>query len=366
MKKYKQRKKTKIFNFEKDFIEPVEMRVSGRVLDSVSTSVFDAMRDVRAEAKREKEQNQKEKEQKIAVLVPCFNEEQTISDVIFEVRRELSDAFIYVYDNDSTDDTALIVNNLCQSDDRLFLEFEENRGKGNVVRRMFSDIEADVYVLIDGDSTYSLRGVQNMVFDVLDYNIDMIVGVRRAYSKENKRRFHTFGNNLVNRLVNSLFSSNLEDVMSGFRVFSRRFVKSYPVQYNGFELETDMTVFALHHGFNVEEVDVEYRDRPEGSYSKLDTYADGAKVLSVIMKLFRQVKPFMFFSCVSVILFLIGFGYFLPIYISFLDTGEVLKLPSLIVIVGVWLAALMSFFSGLILSVLQKYHLELFHQKLNL
>ena len=240
---------------------------------------------------------------KVAVLVPCYNEELTIYKVVTDFRKALPDADIYVYNNNSKDNTvseakragAIVVN-------------ENKQGKGNVVRSMFQDIDADVYVMVDGDDTYSADEVEKLIKPVLEDKADMVIGDRLSstYYTENKRAFHNFGNNLVRNLVNFLFKSKINDIMTGYRAFSKKFVKSMPVMSDGFQIETEMTVFSLVNHMNVAEVPITYRDRPEGSVSKLNTYKDGIKVLMTLFNLFKDNRPFMFFGIISLVFFIIG------------------------------------------------------------
>lgn len=302
-----------------------------------------------------------------AVLIPCYNEVLTIENVIKDFRKEMPHAEIYVYDNNSTDGTSDIVTKLQKKDKKLHLKHEYKQGKGNVVRSMLRDIDADCYIVVDGDDTYPAKFGPELERLVLSGEADMAVGDRLsgAYFEENKRAFHNFGNILVKNLINILFKANLHDIMTGARAFSKEFGKSYAILCKGFEIETDMTIFALDNNFRIIEREIEYRDRPEGSESKLNTYFDGAKVLMTIGRLFRDVKPFAFFGIISLILFIISMCFFIPICFDYLATGVVLKFPTLIVTATIMIASLMTFFCGVILSVLKRYHRADFERYLN-
>ena len=247
---------------------------------------------------------------KIAVLIPCYNEAQTIAKVVDDWKSELPEAIIYVYDNNSTDDTATIA-----AEHGAVVRKEYMQGKGNVIRRMFREIDADCYLMIDGDDTYPASNGREMTDLVLLKQADMVVGDRLSstYFHENKRPFHNFGNSIVRSSINHLFNSDIRDVMTGYRAFSYLFVKSFPVLSKGFEIETEMTIHAVDKNMHVENIIVDYRDRPEGSESKLNTYSDGFKVLMTIMKLFRNYKPFAFFGAFATILLLLSFVLFLPV-----------------------------------------------------
>lgn len=300
---------------------------------------------------------------KTAVIIPCYNEELTIKKVIEDFKRQLPHADVYVYDNNSTDNTYEIAKNA-----GAIVRKEYKQGKGNVVRSMFRDIDADCYIMVDGDDTYSLDNVAKFEELILSSKADMVIGDRLSgtYFSENKRRFHNTGNKIVRKAINILFNSNLEDIMTGMRGFSYRFAKSYPVSANEFEIETEMTIFALNNNFLIEEVPIEYRDRIEGSESKLNTYRDGFKVLKVIFTLFRDTRPLFFFSIVTIILLIIAALYFIPIFINYLHTGYVEKIPTLIIAATVVIIAFIIFFSGVILHVLKKHHIQRFEQFLNL
>ena len=284
---------------------------------------------------------------KIAVLIPCYNEEKTIKKVINDAKAALPEAVIYVYDNNSTDDTAKIA-----KEEGAIVRHEYMQGKGNVIRRMFREIDAHCYIMVDGDDTYPMEYAREMADYVLKKNSDMVVGDRLSstYFTENKRPFHNFGNTLVRTSINQLFDCDIKDIMTGFRAFSYGFVKTFPVMSKGFEIETEMTIFGVYNHMQIDNVIVEYRDRPEGSESKLNTYSDGFKVLKTIFRLYRDYKPMGFFGILAFLLAALGVGFFVPVLLDFISTGQVDKFPTLIVCGFVILAAIQSFFAGLTLS----------------
>ena len=284
---------------------------------------------------------------RIAVLIPCYNEEQTIAKVIADTKAYLPEAVIYVYNNNSTDDTVKLA-----KESGAIVRNEYKQGKGNVIRRMFREIDAECYLMIDGDDTYPLENAREMTDLVLYHNADMVVGDRLSstYFSENKRPFHNFGNSMMRWSINSLFKSDIRDVMTGYRALSYEFVKTFPVFSKGFEIETEMTIHAVNYNMQVENVIVEYRDRPEGSESKLNTYSDGIKVIFTIIRLFREYKPFSFFAILALVLMVIAIGFFIPVLIEYWETGLVKRFPTLIVCGFVGLAAVQSFFSGMILQ----------------
>lgn len=298
---------------------------------------------------------------KTAVLIPCYNEAKTIGRVVADFKEKMPHADIYVYDNNSTDNTAELAEQA-----GAIVRYEHKQGKGNVVRTMFREVDADCYVMVDGDDTYPADFGPRLEQLVLSGKADMAVGDRLSstYFTENKRPFHNFGNVLVRRMINFLFRAKLNDIMTGARAFSKDFVKSFPVISKGFEIETEMTIFALDNNFAIKEVPIAYQDRPQGSESKLNTYSDGLKVLKTIVNLFKDTKPLAFFSILSLILLLISFGFFLPILIQFVQTGIVDKFPTLIVISALTIIALLNFFCGVILSVLKKQHRQNFERQL--
>lgn len=287
----------------------------------------------------------------IAVLIPCYNESKTIEKVITDFKNQIPEAVIYVYDNNSTDGTADIAGKA-----GAIVRHEYQQGKGNVIRRMFREIDAECYIMVDGDDTYPAESAPEMAEKVLTRHVDMVVGDRLSstYFEENKRPFHNFGNSIVRSSINLLFKSDIKDIMTGYRAFSYQFVKTFPVLSRGFEIETEMSIHAIDKNLFVENVVIDYRDRPEGSVSKLNTYSDGVKVLFTIIRLFRNYKPMHFFSLVSLILIILFVGFFVPVLIEYLNTGLVERFPTLIVCGFTFLTAIISFFSGLILSNIQQ------------
>ncbi len=283
----------------------------------------------------------------IAVLIPCYNESKTVEKVVRDFRQALPEATIYVYDNNSTDHTDELARKA-----GAVVRYEYQQGKGNVVRRMFQDIDAKCYILVDGDDTYPAEAAPKMAESVLKKNVDMVVGDRLSstYFTENKRPFHNFGNSLVRGSINHMFKSNVRDIMTGYRAFSYRFVKSFPVVSKGFEIETEMTIHAVDKNMYLENQVITYRDRPEGSTSKLNTFSDGFKVLRTIMNLFIDYRPFQFFGWISLILIVIALLMFIPVFAAYLRTGLVARFPTLIVCGFMTVIAIISFFSGLILS----------------
>jgi glycosyltransferase involved in cell wall biosynthesis len=298
---------------------------------------------------------------KIAVLVPCYNEEQTIEKVIKDSREALPDAVIYVYDNNSSDRTAEIA-----EANGAVVRHEYMQGKGNVIRRMFREIDAECYIMVDGDDTYPMDSAPGMCELVLEKNADMVVGDRLSstYFTENKRPFHNFGNSLVRGSINHLFDCDIRDVMTGFRAFSYEFAKTFPVLSTGFEIETEMTIHAVNNHMQIENYIIEFRDRPAGSESKLNTYSDGMRVLMTIARLYRDYKPMGFFSIVALILALISVGFFVPIFAAYLETGLVARFPTLIVCGFVMLAAILSLFAGMILHNMTINHRREFEMRL--
>ena len=299
---------------------------------------------------------------KIAVLIPCYNESLTIEKVVSDYKEALPEATIYVYDNNSSDHTDELARKAGAK-----VVYEYRQGKGNVIRSMFRDIDAECYLMIDGDDTYPAENAREMVDLVLNKGVDMVIGDRLSstYFTENKRPFHNMGNRIVRGLINHLFHSNVKDIMTGYRAFSRLFVKSFPVLSKGFEIETEMTIHALDKNFLLEEIPVTYRDRPEGSESKLNTVSDGMKVLKTIASLFRDYKPLLFFSCASIICLLLGIGFFVPVFVSYIHTGLVEKIPTIIVSVVVFTVGILLWICGLILDVVVKKHRQLYEIELN-
>lgn len=284
---------------------------------------------------------------KIAVLIPCYNEEKTVAKVVADAKAALPEAVIYVYDNNSTDRTVELA-----KEAGAIVRHEYMQGKGNVIRRMFREIEARCYIMVDGDDTYPMECAARMVDKVLDYHSDMVVGDRLSstYFSENKRPFHNMGNSLVRSSINRLFDCDIKDIMTGYRAFSYGFVKTFPVLSKGFEIETEMTIHAVYNHMQIDNVIVDYRDRPEGSVSKLNTYADGFRVLGTIFHLYRDYKPLGFFSITALLLAVISVLFFIPVMAEYFATGLVLKFPTLIVCGFTMMAAIQSLFAGLILS----------------
>ena len=305
---------------------------------------------------------------KIAVLIPCYNEALTIQKVVADFKAELPQAQIYVYDNNSSDNTYELA-----VEAGAIVRKEYRQGKGNVVRSMFRDIHAECYILVDGDDTYPSKHAQVMADMVIDDGVDMVVGDRLSttYFTENKRPFHNSGNVLVRWLVNLMFSGTIKDIMSGYRAFSYQFVKSYPIVTKGFELETDMTIFALDKNLLVRSTPIDYSDRPEGSFSKLSTFSDGFKVIKTIFRLCKNYRPLAFFGTIAVLLFLIGGGAFATVLVDYFRTGLVLRFPTLFVSLFIVLISIMSFVCGLILETVasnsrQSYEIRFIQVKENL
>ena len=299
---------------------------------------------------------------KIAVLIPCYNESRTIEKVVTDFKRVLPEATIYVYDNNSTDGTDELARGAGAT-----VRYEYRQGKGNVLRRMFRDIDAECYIITDGDDTYPAESAREMADQVLERRVDMVVGDRLSstYFTENKRPFHNFGNSLVRKSINTLFKNDIKDIMTGYRAFSYEFVKTFPVLSKGFEIETEMSIHAIDKNMFVENVVITYRDRPEGSVSKLDTYSDGFKVLRTIARLFRDYKPFAFFGWLGLICFAIATAFFAPVLSGYLATGMVPKFPTLIACSGLYVISFLLWISGVILEVITKKHRQLFELYLN-
>lgn len=298
---------------------------------------------------------------KIAVLIPCYNESKTIKKVVTDFKKVLPEATIYVYDNNSSDGTDVIAREA-----GAVVRYEYQQGKGNVIRRMFREIDAECYIMADGDDTYPAEFAPEMVSKVLERNVDMVVGDRLSstYFEENKRPFHNFGNSLVRKSINILFKSDIKDIMTGYRAFSYQFVKSFPVLSKGFEIETEMSIHAVEKNMFVENTIIEYRDRPDGSESKLNTYSDGFKVLRTIFRLFRTYKPMAFFGGISLILAIISVLFFIPVFAAYLKTGLVLNFPTLIVCGFTMIAAIQSFFVGLTLQTIGQKNRQDFEMQL--
>ena len=285
-----------------------------------------------------------------AVLIPCYNEEQTVAKVITDCRAALPDAVIYVYDNNSTDRTAEIARSL-----GAVVRHEHQQGKGNVVRTMFRDIDAECYIMVDGDDTYPAEDAPAMVQEVLENGADMVVGDRLSstYFAENKRPFHNFGNSLMRAMINHIFHSDIRDIMTGYRAFSYRFAKSFPVVSQGFEIETEMTIHAIDKNMLVKNKVINYRDRPEGSTSKLNTFSDGLRVIRTMLKMMVDYRPIAFFGWISAVLAVLSIAFFVPVFRAFLETGKVNRFPTLIVCGFAMVTSVISLFSGLILQTIK-------------
>lgn len=299
----------------------------------------------------------------VAVLVPCYNEEETIEKVVKDFLAVIPEnSHVYVYDNNSTDDTARIAREA-----GAIVRHEYQQGKGNVIRRMFREIDAECYIMADGDDTYPAEYAPEMIDLVLNRQCDMVVGDRLSstYFEENKRPFHNFGNLLVRKSINTLFRSSIRDIMTGYRAFSYHFVKTFPVLSKGFEIETEMSIHAVDKNLRIENVIVDYRDRPEGSVSKLNTYSDGFKVLRTIGRLFRTYKPNVFYGLISLVLLVLALVFFIPILAEYVRTGLVPRIPTLIVCGFAIIAAIQSFFSGMILETIQHKNRQDFEMELH-
>ena len=292
---------------------------------------------------------------KTVILIPCYNESKTIGKVVSDFKKVMPHADIYVYDNNSTDGTDEIAKNA-----GAIVRYEYQQGKGNVVKSMFREIKADCYIMVDGDDTYPAETAPEFEKLVLNGKADMVIGDRLSstYFEENDRLFHNTGNRVVRKFINMFFNCDLNDIMTGMRGFSYNFVKSFPISSKEFEIETEMSVFALINNFKIKEIPVEYRDRIEGSESKLNTYSDGLKVLRMIFSLIRDEKPLFYFTTITLILLIIAGIYFFPILFKYFSTGYVLKIPTLIMISTVVIVATIIFFTGVILHVLKKQHAD--------
>lgn len=296
------------------------------------------------------------KDEKIAVLIPCYNEELTIEKVIKDFKKELPNADIYVYNNNSKDKTAEIA-----KENGVIVKNEYRQGKGNVVRAMFREIDADIYVMVDGDDTYPAEFVHNLIEPIRNGEADMTIGDRLSngtYQEENKRHFHEFGNNLVKKSINVLFKTDLKDIMTGYRVFNKMFVKNMPVMTPKFEIETEMTLYALDKKYIIKEIPIIYRDRPEGSVSKLNTISDGIKVVKTIVNMFKNYKPLPFFTLIAVIIFILGLLVGMPVVVEFIKTSYITKLPSAVLATGLVTLSVIAFQCGVILHTVVKQHKE--------
>ena len=299
---------------------------------------------------------------KIAVLIPCYNESKTIKKVIEDFKRELPEATIYVYDNNSKDGTDEIAKKA-----GAVVRYERKQGKGNVIRTMFREVNAECYIMTDGDDTYPAEYARKLCDGVLERKADMVIGDRLSstYFKENKRPFHNIGNVLVRKLINLIYKSDIKDVMTGYRAFSYQFVKTFPVLSKGFEIETEMTVHALDKNMRIENIITEYRNRPIGSKSKLNTYSDGFKVIKTIVTLYKNCKPLSFFTWISLLLAVIGTAFLIPVLKDYIQTGLVPKMPSFVASVFFFISSIQSFFGGLILQTIVKKNRQDFEIKLN-
>lgn len=299
---------------------------------------------------------------KIAVLIPCYNESKTIEKVVKDYKQALPDAKIYVYDNNSKDGTNEIAKKA-----GAIVRYEIKQGKGNVVRTMFREIDADCYLLVDGDDTYPAESAREMCNYVLNEKVDMVIGDRLSstYFKENKRPFHNFGNKMVRKLIKIIFKKNINDIMTGYRAFSYNFVKTFPVLSKGFEIETEMSIHAIDKNFTLKEIPVQYRNRPEGSRSKLNTYRDGMRVLNTIATLFREYKPSLFFNTISMLFYLLAIVFAIPVFNEYFKTGLVPRLPTLLVSGIFVLIGLLLNITSLILQVIVKKHKQLFEIQVN-
>lgn len=301
-------------------------------------------------------------DKKIAVLIPCYNEELTVEKTVSDFKRVLPNADIYVYNNNSKDRTKELALKA-----GAIVKDEYRQGKGAVVRSMFRDIDADVYVMVDGDDTYPAEEVEGLIAPVLEGKADMVIGDRLSstYYTENKRPFHNFGNSLVKGLINFLFKSNLNDIMTGYRSFSKKFVKCMPVMSDGFQIETEMTIFALTNNMQVVNIPITYRDRPEGSESKLNTFSDGFKVLLTLFNLFKDNRPFLFFGSISIVIFIIGLLIGIPVIDEFIKTAYITKVPSAILAAALMLNAFLMFSVGIILDAIKNEKRYLFECHMN-
>lgn len=301
-------------------------------------------------------------DKKIAVLIPCYNEELTVEKTVSDFKRVLPNADIYVYNNNSKDRTKELALKV-----GAIVKDEYRQGKGTVVRSMFRDIDADVYIMVDGDDTYPAEEVEGLITPVLEGKADMVIGDRLSstYYTENKRPFHNFGNSLVKGLINFLFKSDLNDIMTGYRSFSKKFVKCMPVMSDGFQIETEMTIFALTNNMQVVNVPITYRDRPEGSESKLNTFSDGFKVLLTLFNLFKDNRPFLFFGSISIVIFIIGLLIGIPVINEFIKTAYITKVPSAILAAALMLNAFLMFSVGIILDAIKNEKRYLFECHMN-
>ena len=299
---------------------------------------------------------------KIAVIIPCYNESKTIEKVVKDFKNVLPEATVYVYDNNSSDRTDEIARSA-----GAIVRYETKQGKGNVIRTMFRNIDAECYLMVDGDDTYPAERAREMCNYVLNNNVDMVIGDRLSstYFKENKRPFHNFGNKIVRNLINRIFKNNIRDIMTGYRAFSYEFAKTFPILSKGFEIETEMSIHAVDKNFTLKEIPVQYRNRPAGSKSKLNTYKDGFRVLKTIAILFREYKPAMFFNTISLLFYMLAIVFATPVFSEYFKTGLVPRFPTLIAAGITTLVGLLLNITSLILQVIVKKHRQLFELQLN-
>ena len=300
---------------------------------------------------------------KIAVLIPCYNEAKTVAKVVKDYKKALPEATIYVYDNNSSDGTDKLAKKA-----GAVVRYEYKQGKGNVVRSMFRQIDAECYLMIDGDDTYPAENAREMCDIILNHEADMVIGDRLSstYFKENKRPFHNLGNVMVRSAINMLFHTHVKDIMTGYRAFSKEFVKGFPVLSKGFEIETEMTIHAVDKNYKLREIPVNYKDRPEGSVSKLNTYKDGAKVLKTIAVLFKEYKPASFFNIFAFIFLALALGFGIPVVVEYYRTGFVPRFPTLIVACIFLIISLLQWITGVILQVIVKKHKQLYEILMNM
>jgi glycosyltransferase involved in cell wall biosynthesis len=286
---------------------------------------------------------------RIAVLVPCFNEEAAVATVVADFRKALPSSDIFVYDNNSSDRTVTVAREA-----GAIVRGERRQGKGHVVRRMFADVDADIYVLVDGDATYDAASAPRMIEALLSERLDMVVGLRVDQAVAAWRPGHRTGNRILTGFISSVFGQAFRDILSGYRIFSRRFVKSFPVLSDGFEIETELTVHALELALPVAEIDTPYYARPEGSVSKLNTYRDGLRILGTILRLYRSEKPLRFFTAIGIFLILVSIGLAIPILVTYLEEGVVPRLPTAVLSMGLMILAMLSVSSGLVLDTVTR------------
>lgn len=308
----------------------------------------------------------------VAILIPAYNEELTIKKVVLDFLNKISsDDKVFVYNNNSTDNTLKILNSLLEKDEyknKLVIENEYKQGKGNVIRRMFREINANIYVLVDADDTYDVNDLDKLISPIKNKNADMVIGDRLSstYYSENKRPFHNFGNNIVRFFINSIFKTNIKDIMTGYRAMSYNFVKTCPILSKGFEVETEMTIHALQYNMNIDNEIINYKDRPEGSVSKLNTYGDGIKVIWTIIKLYKNNKPFSLFTKVSLVFLILSIAFFIPVFITYIKTNLVPRIPTLVVCSIFFAVAVITFFMGIVLQTIAEESKKNFEYKLNM